>query len=596
MIGFSGIVFDQPSPASQYEAHLAEMLAAHEGDLPSDIEHIRLNSKRGEEGILGFITNRIKPVVVEDDRWKLILYGKVLDDATADQSIILKRSLPHVNGTNNLDVLHLNGGFTLFKFDKSDGSLKVFRDRGGIKTVFYHKASHATLLSSGLRGIAKSALFEQKELDVEGLWMNIAYPAPTQPLTCFKHIHVLERGASLSIDLGKLSSTKYWEIPSRNIDDSMRMEEAVEITHATLDQATKRRVGNGEKTGSTLSGGVDSAYLTALAHHHDPTVEAFTFKVKGAAFEAMNEDDVATLTARKHGITHHIKAFDYEDFTSDLTTLVRLYEQPGISLGAYYSIASVARDLDYTQVINGLSADELFGGFHYFKHLEYWQWLRLLNPVAQLLPPNVHKGIDKFKRIAGAKSIDEYYARSFAGYLDEELKGLFTDANYRSVKVQKRLYNPQDEPFVDATSGLMHYMFSNCPNHHIYRFENFSNHLGVVSLYPFLDNDVIDAALRIPSRHKVQGHKRKIVLKKAASPWIVKPALTEAKRGVGAPLNAWIDNKLSDLTQQSLGRLKQRGIFNPDYIDKVVANYPAQYGKKTWKLVLTELWMQEFID
>ena len=126
--------------------------------------------------------------------------------------------------------------------------------------------------------------------------------------------------------------------------------------------------------------------------------------------------------------------------------LVRLYEQPGISLGAYYSIASIARDLNYDHVINGLSADELFGGFHYFKHLEYWQWLRLLNPVAKLLPPNLHKGIDKFKRIAGASTIDEYYARSFASYLDEELKALFTDANYRSIDIQQRLYNPSRAP------------------------------------------------------------------------------------------------------------------------------------------------------
>lgn len=596
MIGFSGILYDQPTPASQYEDRLKEMTSALEGDQPSTLQTIELLSNRGSEGILAFITNRIQPIIVEDDRWMLIMYGRLYDDQTSNQSDILSRSLFEANEVDFRDVLRLNGGFTLFKFNKQEGALQVYRDRGGIKTVFYHHAEKATLLSSGLRGIAKSSLFTQKDLDLEGLWTNIAYPAPNQPLTCFKHAHVLDRGAFLNLYDGSVSVGKYWEIPSRNIDENMRFEDAVALTHETLNTATKRRVGNGVRIGSTLSGGVDSAYLTALAHHHDPSVEAFTFKVKGAAFDAMNEDDVASLTAKKHGITHHIKAFEYEDFTSELKMLVRLYEQPGISLGAYYSIASIARDLNYDHVINGLSADELFGGFHYFKHLEYWQWLRLLNPVAKLLPPNLHKGIDKFKRIAGASTIDEYYARSFASYLDEELKALFTDANYRSIDIQQRLYNPSRAPFPDATSGLMHYMFSNCPNHHLYRFENFSNHLGVMPVYPFLDNDVIDAALNIPSRHKVRGHKRKIVLKQAAAPWVVQPALTEAKKGVGAPLNAWIDNKLSDLTKQSISQLKQRGIFNADYLDKVVLQYPAQYGKKTWKLVLTELWMQEFID
>lgn len=595
MIGFASIFQSEGSWREELDSALHEMLSALEGVEASQIHTVELRSASGHNGRIGFLANRIKPVVHESDKETWIICGQIFNsDASPNER--LERWAANPTDDLNAKALELNGAHTLFHFDKRSGALHVFRDRGGVKPVFYHQASSELLLASGLRAIAKCSRFVNRTIDIGGLWMNIAYPAPPQPMTCFKNVHVVERGGYVrmteAVEVGR-----YWEIPSRSIDDTMSFDDAVQRTQEALETATARQISASDgKIGSTLSGGVDSAYLTVLAHQKDPSIEAFTFKVAGDKFDALNEDDVASLTAKKHGITHHIKSFDYEDFMKDLSTLVKLYEQPGISLGAYFSIASLAKDLGYSHVINGLSADEQYGGFHYFKHLEYWQWLRLLNPVAKALPPNRHKGIDKFKRIAGARIIDEYYSRAFAGFLDEELNALFKNADLASWQIQQQLYSPDAKPFVDDTSGLMHYMFSNCPNHHLYRFETFANHFGVIPLYPFLDNDVIDTAFSIPSKHKVRGHRRKIVLKKAAEPWVVQPALTEAKRGVGAPVNAWIDNKLKEMTAEKLDRLKERDIFNPVFIDRALKTYPSNYGKKIWKLVLTELWLEEFVD
>jgi asparagine synthase (glutamine-hydrolysing) len=594
MIGFAGIWMKNPSWQGLHDAALKPTMAALQGVEHSEMATIELTSARGLHGKLLFLTARIKPVVVDTEAISYVLYGNLYRSDLASTETIFHDAVHQECGLHAM-AKGLNGGFTLFVLDKRTGFLQVFRDRGGIKPVFYHHTGEVVLLSSGLRGIAKSPLFEQKQISPLGLWTNITYPAPTQPLTCFEHVKVIERGGWLSIN-GSIKSGRYWEIPSHKYDEHMSFDEAVQLTHQAIDEATRIRVSGSGKIGSTLSGGVDSAYLTVLAHAHNPQTEAYTFKVKGEAFEAVNEDDVASMTAKKHGILHHVEAFEFKDFTSELKTLVHLYEQPGLSLGAYYSIAGIAHKLGFNEVINGLSADEQFGGFHYFKHLEYWQWLRMLNPIAKALPANRHKGIDKFRRIAGAQNIDAYYSRSFASYLDAELAALFERNDIHSLDIQQSLYNPRKVDFVDPTAGLMHYMFSNCPNHHLYRFETFSNHFGITPIYPFLDNGVTDLAFTIPSKHKVLGHRRKIVLKKAAEPHVVKPALTEAKRGVGAPVNAWMDNKLKQLTEEKINQLKERGIFNNDYIDRVVMHYPAGYGKKIWKLVMTELWFETFVD
>lgn len=591
MIGYSGIFQRQRAWSPEDDLKLNELIVQLQGASHLSPSIISFEFKGECRLKIASLHPQSQPIVEENDRTKLCMIGEIYPMDKARST--LSEMLNHEDFKGNMPSV--NGAFNLLAFDKQDGSLQIFRDIGGVKTCFYHDNGEQVMFSSGLRSIAKSSLYKDKKVDPKGLWMNIAYPAPPQPLTSFDGIKCLERGSVLHVK-NDCRAEHYWSIPSRSIDPEMSLEYAKEGVHATLANATQARVEGIEHLGSTLSGGVDSAYLTVLAHQSNPDTEAFTFKLKGDQFSSLNEDDVASLTAQKYGIKHHVKAFEYDDFMEDFQTLIRLYEQPGISIGAYYSIAKLGNDLGYSHVVNGLAGDELFGGFHYFKHLGYWNLLRLFSPIASMLPSNRSKGLDKFIKISGASSIDEYYSRAFAIYLDKELKQVFNGQSFSALDVLQKQYNPNKAGFKDSVSGLMHYMFSNCPNHHIYRFETFSNHFGIQPLYPFLENAVIDHAFKIPSSYKVQGHKRKIVLKQAAAPHIVQPALTENKRGVGAPVNSWMNTHLKQIKDEKLNTLKQRGLFNPTYIDQIVKEYPAGYGKKLWKLVMTELWLEEFID
>ena len=593
MIGYSGIYHRDKSWSPSDDDHLTEMINQLQGTSALEPLITEFESHGRCAMKIASIDPRSPMIAKENEVRKLCLFGELYPQSTANS--LLEAVLADDSENLTSSIQDLNGAFNLIVYDKTNSQVKIFRDIGGVKACFYHDNGQEVIFSSGLRSVAKSSLYRDKQVDTKGLWLNLAYPAPPQPLTAFKDISCLERGSRLSIN-STVTTDHYWTIPSRDIDIGMDFNYAVERVHSTLTDATSDRVQGIQNLGSTLSGGVDSAYLSALAFQNNEHTEAYTFKLAGEEYSQLNEDDVAALTARKYGMKHHIKSFVYDDFMEDFQTLIKLYEQPGISIGAYYSIAKLGHQLGYSHVVNGLAGDELFGGFHFFKHLSYWPLLRLLSPVASLVPSNRTKGIDKFIKVAGAGSIDEYYSRAFAIYLDKELKNVFNNLYFSALDAQQELYNPRREPFKDSISGLMHYMFSNCPNHHIYRFESFSNHFGIQPLYPFLDNNVIEHAFKVPSRFKVKGHKRKIVLKQAAAPYVVQPALTENKRGVGAPVNSWMNTHLKDIKEDKLNRLKQREIFNAQYIDQIIKEYPQGYGKKLWKLVMTELWMEEFID
>mgnify|MGYP000586443737 CR=1 FL=1 len=584
MIGFAGIYLKQGEWTSKFDDELHVMIKQLQGAESCNMESFSFVSEKGIRSKCTVINANQSFTSFKTDTTEGFVNGYVYG------------SVDWNTYTANADVAQkLNGAFNVVSFDRQTSALHIVRDRGGAKSCFYYDGGDYILFASGLRAISKSPLYVTRSINKEALWMNIAFPAPPQPLTCFKDIWSTERGTLLSISALGVSSAKYWEIPSRSVDNGLSYNDAVQQTHEALNSAVQTSC-TGEAIGSTLSGGVDSAYLTALAHEANPDVEAFTFKLKDPKFDQLNEDDVATLTAQKHGIKHHVEEVDFESMMEDFSQLIKLYEQPGISLGAYFSISKIGHRLGFNNVVNGLAGDELYGGFHFFKHLEYWWLLRLASPIGQMVPSNTHAGFDKLKKISGARSIDEYYSRAFATFLDPELALLFKSDRYDALETLSRLYNPDKASFEDHTSGLLHYMFANCPNHHLYRFETFANHFGISGIYPFLDNRVIDTAFSIPSQFKVKGHKRKMVLKSAAKPWVVQPALTENKRGVGAPVKSWMKDLLASVVDEKLAALKQRDLFDADYIDHMVKTYPSAYGKKIWKLVMTELWIEEFLD
>ena len=163
MIGFASIFQLEGAWRADLDSALTEMLDALEGAERSIVETIELRSNTGRSGKIGFITNRTRPMLKESEQAVWIIYGQIFND-DARISDRLDRWAAQ-NGSPKDQVLELNGAFTFFHFDKRSGALNVFRDRGGVKPVFYHQSSSELLLASGLRGIAKCSRFVNRTIE-----------------------------------------------------------------------------------------------------------------------------------------------------------------------------------------------------------------------------------------------------------------------------------------------------------------------------------------------------------------------------------------------------------------------------------------------
>lgn len=492
----------------------------------------------------------------------------------------------------------LHGQFVIALWDATGDkpALHLVRDRAGIKPLFYTQTSYFFVFGSNIRTVLASGLYSAA-VDWQGIWQILSFPAPPQPSTVFEGVKALSRGHMLTyVQGGDVHVKPYWSIPTGQ-QRKMSLKEAGDRIHHSLVQAVERRVDTNSAIGSLISGGVDSPYLCALLSDHIPHLKALTFAIKGDRFTSMNEHELAAKTAERYEMNHIISFYSLEDIWGHFDKVIDAYEQPGINLDPYYFTGLMAQENDIKYLFNGLSADELHGGFHYFKYIPLWHWVKLFPWLTYPFPRGKSKRYDDLKNLTIPKTVDEYYSHGFSVFQEFEKKALLPDLKgFDSFEDIKSFYLPEGYQFKDDVEGLLHMMYANVPNHHLYRFEQFTQMFGVQAVYPFVDNDAVEVAFQVPSRHKVRRGVRKVALKEAAAPHIYQGSIAMKKKGITMPYGHWINHELKGFVNDKLASLKNRPHFDAQAIDKVDTMYRTVTPAKVWKLVMIELWMEKFID
>ncbi|MBL4652295.1 MAG: asparagine synthase (glutamine-hydrolyzing) [Flavobacteriales bacterium] len=494
-------------------------------------------------------------------------------------------------------VTLLNGDFSFSLYDATLKKHFLARDRGGAKALFYTNTGGHFIFGSSIRSILVSGIYKT-EVDWDGLWNNIGFPVTPQPLTCFKGVKAVERGHIIEITNDEVLDEPYWKTPIENMLKSPNMteNEAGEMIDEAFQKSMKRRCKSDFEIGSLISGGVDSPYISAVASQHVPDLKVFTFGLADPQFQYMNEVERASLTAEKYNLNHVIELFSIENMIPHIDKMVDIYEQPGASFATNYFLAQMVKEAGVKVVLNGLAADEQHGGFHYFKFIKLWRMMQKIPFATSLIPRGKSKKWEDLKNLSLAKTIDEYYSHAFSDFKEFEKKQLMPNLNFDSYQTIRDCYSQGGLKLENDVQGLLYYMFANVQNHHLYRFDQFTKHFGLEARYPFLDNDCIDVAFKIPAHLKVSGGNRKIALKNAASRWIAKDSLAKKKVGLVMPMGYIVNNVLKDFVQEKLNALKTRDQFSATYIDHVYRTYREIIPGKIWKLVMVELWFEKFID
>ena len=83
--------------------------------------------------------------------------------------------------------------------------------------------------------------------------------------------------------------------------------------------------------------------------------------------------------------------------------------------------------------------------------------------------------------------------------------------------------------------------------------------------------------------------------------WLPAATISKQKQGFGLPFGVWMQTHkpLQEIAYDSILKLKERGIFRPEFLDKAIKlhreGHASYFGELVWILTVLELWMENHI-
>ena len=102
--------------------------------------------------------------------------------------------------------------FAFAIWDSNKKELVLFRDRIGIKPVYYININGRFIFASEIKSILQDTTIK-REVNIEGLYNYLSFLTVPAPQTMFKNIYKLPAGCYLKISNdGRMEVKKYWDV------------------------------------------------------------------------------------------------------------------------------------------------------------------------------------------------------------------------------------------------------------------------------------------------------------------------------------------------------------------------------------------------
>jgi asparagine synthase (glutamine-hydrolysing) len=623
MCGIAGFVQINGDPASPVTLKKMTEAVAHRGpdgegcfvEGPAAIGHRRL-------AIIDLSSAGNQPMHSPDGRYVLTYNGEIFNFRE------LRRELEEAgcafrSRTDSEVVLHayavwghecllrFNGMFAFAIWDRVRKELFVARDRYGIKPLYYAFVNGTFAFGSEIKAILEVPGM-RRGLDREALLEYFTFQNYLTTRTLFADVRLVPAGTHATIDMsgGAPRFVRYWDFDFREPAEAADEREYIEELDRLFTQAVRRQLVSDVDLGCYLSGGIDSGSITAVAAGHLPRLKTFTcgFDLRSASGLELNFDE----REKAEHMSYLFKTEHYEmvlkagDMEHVMPRLTRHLEEPriGQSYPNFYVAQLTSKFVKV--VLSGSGGDELFGGYpwryyralvnddfeHYIdKYYVYWQ---------RLLPNTVIREV--FKPIW--PSVDHVWTRDiFKGVFSSHADRLTSPADYvnHSLAFEARTFL-HGILIVEDKLSMAH---------------------GLETRVPFLDNDVVDFAMRVPMRLKLRnfaetqrvnenelGNKGeqyfrrtadgKLLLRQVLARHVPTEVSEREKQGFSAPDASWFKGDSIDYVRRRLLNAQAR-IF--EFFDRqAVASLVNEHlsGAKNrrlliWSLLNFESWCEQFL-
>ncbi|HMM81226.1 MAG TPA: asparagine synthase (glutamine-hydrolyzing) [Pyrinomonadaceae bacterium] len=553
---------------------------------------------------------------------ELYNYREVRSELKKDRIMFVTETdteiLPHLyKKYGDAFIEHVNGMYAFSLWDLARKRLILARDRFGEKPLYYGIFDGKLIWASELKALVAHPSVTT-ELDLNALRHYLSFDYVPAPLSIFKGIYKLPAAHMLIVENGEIKRRRYWDVAADPQAKSKEatLEKRAEELRELLSESVRMRLVSDVSLGILLSGGIDSSTIAAFAVQH-ATERVKTFSI-GFEEDSFDESKFARSVA-KHLDTEH-----YEDKLS-ATTAGELIEEIGewldepLSDGSLIPTFLLARFVRkyVTVALGGDGGDELFAGYPMYRAHRIASMYRLVpsfvrnglvRPAVERLPVS-HKNLSfdyKAKRFVRAAELDpvERHHSWFGSFaFDDQDDLLSRDVRERT---SADIYAAAREVFekgpVRDDLARMQYLDVSfyLAEDILTKVDRSAMQVSLETRAPFLDPRIANFAFSLPMKYKLRGSNGKVILKKAVEPLLPKAILHRPKKGFGIPIAAWLRGRLRYLLHDLLSpdRLKEQGIFEPAYVDRLISEHEqgiASHHKELWTLLVFQLWSRQFL-
>jgi len=515
----------------------------------------------------------------------------------------------------------LNGIFAFALLDMSRNRLILVRDHFGVKPLHYYQKDGALIFGSEQKSILLHPLVERK-VNYKALHstLNLRYTQMNE--TLFDGMKRLPPAHYLVYENGNVVVQPYWSLTPEP-DHLMNEAEAIEKMHFYLRQAIDRQLMSDVPLGVYLSGGMDSSTIVQKMHELGvPEINTFTMGFN----EPTDEFPDADMIAKHFGTNHHTLSLSMNPM-QQFPQVIWHAEEPKINLLQGFNMSAFVRK-DITVVLSGLGGDELFAGYdiHKFIYPTNWyhrntpRWMQsLLNLKSSLLfsIQNASRtmSIDEYRRglqmYLSIGNIEKFYLilRNVWDYDNGFYKNVYHPSMREKMKCEIPKVKAEFDPFFAASPNMkaldqvLYTEFqTKMVNDYLLTEDRMSMANSIEQRVPFLDLDLVKFGFSIPMHLKIQNNQTKYLFRKAMAQKL--PQSIVDKKKWGFTVNPYLQFKkdLKTTAEAILTKefVEQQGIFNYDYIKRILNHAPAKkmrwHYNFIWMLTGLAIWQKMYID
>ena len=552
-----------------------------------------------------------QPFESQCERYLMVFNGEVYNFQE------IRKQLPNISWKTNGDtevlieafalwgvefVHKLNGMFVISIWDKKEEKLFIFRDRLGIKPLFYFKSSNEFIFASELKALTSIISEKEKSINQTAIanFLYLGYIPNDESI--FENIRKFPAGNYGVYDNGNLTVTKYWKAEEKIISKPQKKEqEAKKQLDSLLHQSVKHRMVSDVPLGVFLSGGIDSSTVAAISQANSSTpIDTFSIGFK----DTKNDETKYARRVAKHlGTSHHEFILSKEDALERFEKVLNIYDEPFADSSAIPTmLVSEMTRKKATVALSGDGGDELFLGYGMYNWAK-----RLHNPFIKASHNLIASSLkslknNKYKR--AALVFDYQNKQRIKSHIFSQEQYFFSEKEINQLLKKKTLIsiteefgelarnlNPMEQ---QALFDLNNYLKDDL----LVKVDRASMFASLEVRVPFLDHNIVEFALNLDSSLKFKNGEMKYLLKQVLYDYVPSPIFDRPKWGFSIPLNVWLKTEFKYLIDTFLADdlIESLGVVNLQSVQELKRNYwnGAEYlYHRIWVLVLLHKWLVE---